>query len=218
MSNSGLGSSPPRRSVTEAARRRQIVDATISTVAEVGYGRASYAQIARQAGLSSTGLISYHFAGKADLIQAVVAQVVSSGQEFMLPRVDTATPGRARLRAYIESNLAFMAEHPAHILAVARILGALRHEDAAQPSPYAQFHARGLAQLQGYLREGQQAGDFRGFSVEVMALAVRAAIDEVAYGLGSEPGLDLLAVGRELADLFERATAIGGAPPHLGGE
>ena len=80
MSNSGLGSSPPRRSVTEAARRRQIVDATISTVAEVGYGRASYAQIARQAGLSSTGLISYHFAGKADLIQAVVAQVVSSGQ------------------------------------------------------------------------------------------------------------------------------------------
>jgi TetR/AcrR family fatty acid metabolism transcriptional regulator len=43
------------RTFTESARRAQIVQAAIETIAEVGYARASYARIAEHAGLSSTG-------------------------------------------------------------------------------------------------------------------------------------------------------------------
>ncbi|MEP7024912.1 MAG: TetR family transcriptional regulator, partial [Actinomycetota bacterium] len=50
------------RSVTAMARRSQIVTATIDVIAEVGFGQASFARIAERAGLSSTRLISYHFA------------------------------------------------------------------------------------------------------------------------------------------------------------
>ena len=50
---------------TEHARRAQIVGAAVETIADLGYGQASFAQIARRAGPSSTGLISYHFAHKA---------------------------------------------------------------------------------------------------------------------------------------------------------
>ena len=197
----------PSATFTEAARRAQIVQATIATIAEVGFRHASYAQIAARAGLSSTGLISYHFASKAELIDHVVAEVVAAGQGFMLPRIEAAAAGRARLRAYITSNLEFMALHPGHVRAVAEIQNALPRGPGGQTEPYAPRHARGLAQLEGYLREGQRVGQLRRFSVAVMALAIRAAIDAVAYRLRDEPDLDPVAYGRELATLFDRATA-----------
>jgi AcrR family transcriptional regulator len=205
------GSGRPGPTFTEAARRAQIVQATITTIAEVGYRRASYAQIAKRAGLSSTGLISYHFASKTELIDQVVAEIVAAGQRFMLPRIEVAAPGRARLRAYITSNLAFMAAHRAHMQAVVEILNALPREPGGQAAPYAPRHARGLAQLEGYLREGQRNGQLRRFSVGVMALAIRGAIDAVAYRLTDAPDLDLAGYGRELATLFDRATTTGRA-------
>ena len=203
---------------TEGARRAQIVQATITTIAELGYRGASYAQIAKRAGLSSTGLISYHFVSKTELIDQVVADVVVAGQAFMLPRIESAAPGRARLRAYITSNLEFMAGNRAHMQAVAEILNALPREAGGQAAPYAPRHARGLVQLEGYLREGQRNGQLRRFSVGVMALTIRGAIDAVAYRLTDAPDLDLAAYGRELATLFDRATTAGlvNRPPGAG--
>lgn len=196
-----LGRGERSASFIEVARRSQIVQATIATIAGVGFRQASYTQIAKRAGLSSTGLISYHFASKAELIDEVVA----AGQAFMVPRIEAAAPGRARLRAYITSNLEFMALHPEHVRAVAEIQNALPRERGGQTASYAPRHARGLTQLEGYLREGQRSGQLRRFSVAVMALAIRAAIDAVAYRLREEPELDLAAHGRELATLFDHA-------------
>jgi TetR/AcrR family fatty acid metabolism transcriptional regulator len=197
---------PSARTFTDRARRAQVVQAAIETIAAVGYQRASYAQIARRAGLSSTGLISYHFAGKADLIDQVVAEVVAAGQAFMLPRIESAAPGRDRLRAYIMSNLEFMATHREHMVAMVEVLNAVPRAGAGQ-SPYASRHARGLAQLEAYLREGQRNRHMRRFSVTVMAEAIRAAIDAVAYRLAGEPDLDLARYGRELTALFDHAVA-----------
>lgn len=199
---------PPDRAptFTETARRAQIVAATIETIAEVGYMRASYARIARRAGLSSTGLISYHFASKDELIAQVVDEVVNAGQAFMIPRIEAAVDARARLRAYLESNLEFMASHRAYILAVAEIFNALPRERGGQPAPYAAWHERGLAQLEDLLREGQRSGEFGSFSTRVMAVTIRAAIDAVGYQLGADPEMDLAANARELAAIFDRAT------------
>ncbi|CUR57284.1 hypothetical protein NOCA1120472 [metagenome] len=46
-------------------------------VAEEGFARATFARIAERGGLSSTRLISYHFAGKDELVAAVVEHVVA---------------------------------------------------------------------------------------------------------------------------------------------
>ena len=78
------------RTVTEAARRRQIVAATIEVLAEVGHGATTFTRIARRAGLSSTGLISYHFTDKADLLDEVLAEVVREATSFMGPRITAA--------------------------------------------------------------------------------------------------------------------------------
>jgi AcrR family transcriptional regulator len=76
-----------RRSVTTLARRAPIVAATIEVLAETGYRDASFARIAEHAGLSSTRLISYHFAGKDELIAAVAAHVIGQMAECVGERV-----------------------------------------------------------------------------------------------------------------------------------
>ena len=195
-----------KRSFTETARRAQIVAAAIDTIAEVGYTQASFARIAKRASLSSTGLISYHFQSKDELIEEVVDEVVTSGQEFMAPRIEAAASARAKLRAYVESNLEFMAAHPAYIIAVAEIFNALPRQRAGQPAAYADWHERGIAQLQDLLREGQRAREFATFSTRVMAVTIRAAIDAAAYQLAGDPSLDLKSIAKELAALFDRAT------------
>src|SRR5882757_8394362 len=60
------------RTFTENARRAQIVRAAIETIGELGYRATALARIAERAGLSSTGMISYHFRGKDDLMHAVM--------------------------------------------------------------------------------------------------------------------------------------------------
>ena len=51
-----------------------------------------------------------------------------------------------------------MALHPAHVRAVAEIQNTLPREQGGHSAPYAPRHARGLAQLEGYLRRGSETG------------------------------------------------------------
>jgi AcrR family transcriptional regulator len=109
------------RSFIEAARRAQIVECAIEVIAEVGYRRASMARIAERAKISR-GLISYHFAGKDELISQVVLTVFADAAGFMEPRVEAETTAAGQLRAYIQSNLEYMRTHPDRIIAIVEIL------------------------------------------------------------------------------------------------
>jgi AcrR family transcriptional regulator len=100
--------------------RTPLVACAIDTIATLGDARASLAQIAKRAGISK-GVISYHFAGKEELIQQVVAEVFAAGEAFMRPRIGAESTAAAMLRAYIESNLAFMRTHRDHIVAILEI-------------------------------------------------------------------------------------------------
>ena len=54
---------------TQLKRRDQLVDCAIEAIAELGFPRASVAEVARRAGVSK-GVVTYHFPAKDDLIQA----------------------------------------------------------------------------------------------------------------------------------------------------
>jgi TetR/AcrR family transcriptional regulator, fatty acid metabolism regulator protein len=190
---------------TEAARRAQIIAAAIDTIAEAGYGQASLARIAERAG-TSKGVISYHFAGKDDLIREVVAEVLAKGEAYMIPRVLSESSGPGMLRAYIESNLAFMREHRNHVVAILEIFLNARGEDgrALLDEKSLDFTVTSLHQL---LAHFQAAGDFRpDFDPQVMAVAIRGAIDQVPPRLARDRSLDVDRYAGELAALFDRAT------------
>src|ERR1700685_4680672 len=89
------------RTFSESARRAQIVDVAIRVAATAGYRNTSFARIAKEAGLSSTGIISYNFAGKDDLMREVIAEVLQVAGAYVQPRLDAVVGPRAKLRAYI---------------------------------------------------------------------------------------------------------------------
>jgi AcrR family transcriptional regulator len=189
-----------RGTVTEAARQAQIVDAAIATIAEGGYAKATFAQIARRAGLSSTGLISYHFAGKDDLITQVAATVMHRIGTHMTGVVGAETTAAGRLRAYITGNIGYIAGHRADMKALLEIVlnGAI---------PYDSADARqALSPLEQILSAGQRAGDFRDFDVRVLASAVQRSLEGALLLLESHPDLDPAAYAEELATVFDLAT------------
>ncbi len=201
---------PKERTFTENARRQQIVAATIDTIAEVGFAQASLARIADRIGVSK-GVISYHFAGKDDLIRQVVIDIVEAGRAYIIPRVGTESTGPAMLRAYIESNLAFMREHRNSMVAIVDIArnggvttGGRRRVDGRDVDVAVHLLEELLARLQA---EGKLRSDF---DPGVMAVAIRAAIDSVPYRLVLDPGLDIEYYAREIATIFDLATRVAG--------
>lgn len=186
--------------ITETARQSQIVDAAVQTIAEAGYARTSFAQIARRAGLSSTGLISYHFAGKDDLIAQVAATVLRRIGEFMTAVVGAETTPAGRLRAYITGTVEFIAGHRAEMKALLEIVlnGGLKYD--------ATDARLALSPLEQILADGQRSGAFRDFDVRVVASAVQRSLEGVQLLLEAHPDLDPSAYAAELATVFDLGT------------
>lgn len=187
--------------VASSARRAQIVLAAIDTIAELGYGNASFARIAKRAGISSTRLISYHFDDKAELVRAVVGAVLAEAADYMGKRLRAGGTRAELLATYIESNLEFIAEHPTAIRAVNEIAANARADDGTSLVRLEDVDDP-VSRLATLFREGQDAGDFRPFDPNVMAVTLRAAIDAAA----ARPDLDPHAYATELVALFSRAT------------
>src|SRR5215813_13355125 len=204
----------PGRTFTETARRAQIVSSAIDTIAELGYGQASLARIAETAG-TSKGVIVYHFGGKDQLIRELVAEVVARGVAYMEPRIEAEPTGAGKLRAYIESNLAFMRENRDHMVAIVEIVLSARAADGSRLYDFS-VQDEGVAALQQLLAYFQGTGEFRtGFDPHVMAMAIRAAINAVPAQLARDPALDVGHHAREIADMFDIATRPGGATRDL---
>ncbi|GAA4872453.1 TetR/AcrR family transcriptional regulator [Pseudonocardia benzenivorans] len=191
------------KTATTTTRRAQIVAAAIEVIAEAGFDNASFSRIAKHAGLSSTGMISYHFAGKDDLLAACVAEIEQVTGAFMQPWIDAAQGYVAQLRAYVEANVALVGEHPVEVRA---LIDVVRKVGAVSPG----VNGR-LALFEEHFRAGQAAGEFGSFDPRITALALTTGLDAVVATMAAdvpEPA-ELARIGRELADLYTRATAPG---------
>lgn len=187
-------------SLTEQARRAQIVAAAIETIAELGYPRASFAQIAKRAGLSSTGLISYHFASKKDLDWAVVTEIYSRLQAHMTDAMTGISGPQAALVAYIEGLIDFMRRDPDALRAMA---GVVMHGSVSYDAGSEIAATEGIS---GILTWGQREGVFRDFDVQVMATTIQRSLDGIPLAQAVDEHLDLDTYTRELVTLFTLAT------------
>jgi AcrR family transcriptional regulator len=190
------------RTFVTSARRAQIVAAAIDTVADVGYANASLSRIAVRLGISK-GVISYHFAGKDDLIAEIISQVLQKARAYMQPRIEAQTTGREMLRAYIESNLEFIRDNPNQLRAVVEIV---RATFAGANSPFKGNRDGAVHILADLLARFQAAGDFRpDFDPNAMATAIRAVID-VAPSRLTDSAFDIDNYAHEAVTVFQLAT------------
>ena len=85
-------------------RRQQLIEATLSTVNELGFAETSIQQIAQRAGVS-TGIISHYFKGKNGLIEATMRYLLQQlGHALKDQQAHIGTDPKQRLMAIVLAN------------------------------------------------------------------------------------------------------------------
>jgi|HubBroStandDraft_1064217.scaffolds.fasta_scaffold00108_29 TetR/AcrR family fatty acid metabolism transcriptional regulator len=203
MSSKILTTDQTRPSFIEAARRAQIIECAIDTIAELGFAHASLAQIAKRASVS-TSVISYYFAGKDELLRAVAAHVVAAGEAFIRPRLDLQSGARAALRSLVAAFVGNFAARPNSVIAIRNIIFAGRG-DLWYPN-YPATESRARAAFVRILEWGQRDGVFRPFDVRIVAGIISAILDSIVGRVAADPAFDIDATCREVLEVVDRAT------------
>ena len=111
----------------EGLRRRQLIEATIASIHEVGLAESSLSRISARAGVS-TGIVHHYFQDKAELLESTLRTLGTGLRHAVVRRLNLAKTPAQRLLAVIEGNigadqftpegvsawLAFWAQVPTH--------------------------------------------------------------------------------------------------------
>ncbi len=89
----------------EDTRRRQLVEVTIDSLAELGYVGTTLAQIATRAGVSP-GLVAHYFGDKDGLLDAAFRSLARRVGNHVRARLRQVSTPRGRIQAVIDANLA----------------------------------------------------------------------------------------------------------------
>ncbi|MCU0493612.1 MAG: TetR/AcrR family transcriptional regulator [Chloroflexaceae bacterium] len=185
-------------SFIEQARRNQIVACAIETIAELGYAQASLAQIGQRANISK-GVITYHFASKEELMQAVVDDVFSRFATFVAARVMDDKPWEM-LQTLLQANADFLKAHRTQLLTLFEI--AHNAHDLALHGHNRELDVERITKL---LTDGQQQGVFRNFDVQVMASSIVALRDNLIAQSAKNANLDVDHYCQEIITLVNQA-------------
>jgi betaine-aldehyde dehydrogenase len=88
----------------EESRRRQLIEVTIDSLAELGYVGTTLAQIAGRAGVSP-GLVAHYFGDKDGLLDAAFRSLARRVGDHVRARLRQISTPRGRIQAVIDANL-----------------------------------------------------------------------------------------------------------------
>src|SRR5262249_55731058 len=132
MSTENRSDGQKRPSFIETARRAQLIECAIETLATEGYAQASLAHIAQRAQVSKSA-ITYYYSSKEELLKQVVIEVYKGAAAYIGPRVSAQSGATARLRAYVEAHIEYISQHLSQMMALAEIGLNARSADGKPP-------------------------------------------------------------------------------------
>lgn len=188
------GTEDRRLSLTEQARRDQLIQITIDLVAEHGYAATSLTRIAQAAGITK-GAVLYHFASKDAVVAAAHERVLNALVADVGAAVE-AVPADQAPAAYVRRMVGHLAERPDH---TRLIMGAVINGDVPDPSarwkPFASL-----------LQDARQArGLGPGPDLRTLAIIVGGAIDGIISERLQDGDYDAQAAAEALIVLMETA-------------
>ncbi len=171
----------------EPIRRRQLIDATITSIGRYGLADTTLQRISREAGVSS-GIIHHYFGGKDELLEATMRRLLQALREDVAAALGKARNLEDRIVAVIDSNcaagqfhggviaawLAFWAQAP-HVPA----LGRLQRINAGR------LRSNLLYSLRRLLPRERAEQTARGLAALIDGLWLRAALDGSLDGEGA---------------------------------
>lgn len=191
-----------RSSFIEQARREQVIKAAAETVAQVGYANASLSRIAEQAGISKS-VISYHFAGKDELMVLVAQQFIDASSEFMFARVGAEPTASGQLSAWISGQLEYYAAHRTGFLAMISII--TNHRSADGSSPFSGELDEEVDEFAQLLQRGQRDGEFREFAPRATASIILRTTEGLISAWVMDESIDLTQQLDTLLDFVHHA-------------
>ncbi|GAA1172998.1 TetR/AcrR family transcriptional regulator C-terminal domain-containing protein [Ornithinimicrobium humiphilum] len=189
-------------SFIERARRRQLIDAAVVTVNEVGYHRASLAEIAGRAQIAKSA-VAYYFASKEGLLLDVVETVFAALGESVLAAVDGVDEPAARLRAYADAYVAHVDAQRHAIAAAVEIV--VSHRTVDGTPLYLVEDEDDTALLRSILRAGIDQGVFRAMPLDVATGLAESVLDRAITLVQRNPGADLRALRAHVVPFLFRA-------------
>ena len=166
-----------RPTFIEEARRQQIIEAAIDTVAEIGFAKASLAEIAKAADISKA-VIPYYFGSKDELIEQTLGAVYARSDTYIASRVSVQETALEKLRAYVTAQLEFARDHRRLAVADWELMSSFDSPEAKR-----RFNSKTydpIRQRMGkILSQGQENGEFRGFSVNTVASTILGMLDGI---------------------------------------
>lgn len=195
-------SESPTRTFTETARRAQLIAAAITTVNEIGYHRASLAEIAKRAGVAKSA-IGYYFSSKESLLLSVVDDVFTQLDATVAQAVDADADPAAQLRAYAQGYLAHVDAHRAEVTAGIEIV--VSHRIADGTPLYLTGTEEDSQLLREILSAGMDAGAFRLMPLNLAVSFAEAILDVCVTDLQRNLEVDLEPVVVETITILLKA-------------
>ena len=94
-----------RRTASRAARRQQLIDATMKCIARKGMGSTTLGDVAKEAGLSQ-GIVNLHFESKENLLTETLASLAGEYRDKFDKALQNSGPGPAdKLAAVMQHDL-----------------------------------------------------------------------------------------------------------------
>ncbi|PHB27695.1 TetR family transcriptional regulator [Bacillus pseudomycoides] len=166
-----------RQSFIAEARREQIITAAIEVLKEIGYVSTSLSKIAKKANIS-TGLISYHFSGKEDLMNNTLIYLVEQEWLCIHERVVKKQTFTEKLTTFIEASLAYQITNRTNNIALVEIIFNARTPDHIPYYLLEDDEDLKNSLLQNILLQGQESKEFKDFHPQVIATVIQGAISE----------------------------------------
>ncbi len=172
-----------------ATRREELVGGLLRVMAARGYGGATIAEIAREAGLPP-GIVHYHFESKKEILVAVLERLSGVLRERYRRRAARAgrSETRGRVFAWIDAHVALGADANTKAMACWVAIGAEALRDPEVRAEFEKVLAEDRRTLEALLREALTAERRSSRAARAIATSLVAAV-QGAFQLGcAAPG------------------------------
>jgi TetR/AcrR family transcriptional repressor of bet genes len=195
-----------------ARRREEIAGGLLRVMAARGYGGATIAQIAEEAGLPS-GIVHYHFEDKKEILVAVLERLSRAVRERYARRAARAgiTESRGRVRAWIDAHVALGPDADVRAMACWVAIGAEALRDPVVRKEYGKVLVEERETLEALVRAALRSEGRTTRAARAIATALLAAV-QGAFQVGcAAPGT--IAPGTMARVLRRLADGLIGAEP-----
>lgn len=177
----------------------------MATVNDVGYHRASLAEIAGRAQIAKSA-VAYYFSSKEGLLLDLVQTVFAALGESVVTAVDGIAEPAARLRAYAAAYLLYVDAERHAIAAAVEIV--VSHRTADGTPLYLVEDEADTALLRSILRAGIDQGVFTAMPLDVATGLAESVLDRAITLVQRDPGADLAALRAHVVPFLFRGLGV----------